>query len=307
MSDDTGAFPWTEEQWSRARKVVQDSARRARVASSFLPLYGPLPADQVTVASMRMDDSNLDIPARGEAKRRLEVDDRHTIPLTTISADIYLRTYEAADPEMSAALSMVARAAEVLGRLEDSIIFNGQPAEGQGPLEPVNPEIYKVNGGETRPGLLTLAEKPDADCCDRKPAITVKSTGSVDEGSALVAATVDAIEQLEGCGHYGPFAEVLGNGLYRAANTPHGNAMVLPSDRIIPFLDGPLLRSGTIPKHLGVIVALGGDPIDLVVAHDLELKLVQMTIEPRFVLRMSERFTLRIKQPGAVRVLVGKA
>ena len=113
-------------------------------------------------------------------------------------------------------------------------------------------------------------------------------------------ATVKAIEDLERNGHYGPFAQVLGNVLYLAANTPNENSMVLPSDRIRPFLDGPLLRSSTMPRNKGVVVALAGEPIDLVIAHDLELKFVQMTLEPRFVLRLSERFTLRIKQEGAV-------
>jgi uncharacterized linocin/CFP29 family protein len=120
----------------------------------------------------------------------------------------------------------------------------------------------------------------------------------------LVNSTVEAIQVLERNGHYGPFAQVLGTELYLAANSPNENSMVLPSDRIRPFLDGPMLRSSTIPSDAGVVVALAGEPIDLVIAHDLELKLVQMTLEPRYVLRISERFTLRIKQDEAVIRLV---
>lgn len=293
MADPQGTFPWTEEQWTRARKVVQDSARRARVASSFLPLYGPLPADQAVVNSQHMSNEES-VQGPYDAQERLEVDDTTTIALTTISADIYLRTYEAADPDMTAALAMIGRAADVLGRLEDSLIFNGQAAEGQGPADlevPVHPPIYRIKGGQSRPGLLTAGvEDP------------IPVTGATDEerGAQLVGATVKAIEDLERNGHYGPFAQVLGNVLYLAANTPNENSMVLPSDRIRPFLDGPLLRSSTIPRDKGVVVALAGEPIDLVIAHDLELKFVQMTLEPRFVLRLSERFTLRIKQEGAV-------
>ena len=37
--------PWTDEQWARVNQVIQEEARRARVAATFLPLYGPLPAD----------------------------------------------------------------------------------------------------------------------------------------------------------------------------------------------------------------------------------------------------------------------
>ena len=293
MSDQAGTFPWTEEQWTRARKVVQDSARRARVASSFLPLYGPLPPDQVTVNSMHLKEvgHNEDLHDPYQAEKRLEVDDSTTIALTTISADIFLRTYEAADPEMTAALSLIGRAADVLGRLEDSIIFNGQIAKDQGPNDiVVRPPVYRIKGGQERPGLLTAAGKT----------FDVNGTSLEDQGARLVDQTVEAISFLEGNGHYGPFAQVLGNELYQAANSPSPHSMVLPSDRIRPFLDGPLLRSSTMPADAGVVVALAGEPIDLVIAHDLELKLVQMTLEPRYVLRISERFTLRVKQEGAV-------
>ena len=37
--------PWTDEQWGRVNQVIQEEAKRARVAATFLPLYGPLPAD----------------------------------------------------------------------------------------------------------------------------------------------------------------------------------------------------------------------------------------------------------------------
>ena len=39
----------TDDQWSRIRQIVHDEALRARVAASFLPLYGPLPGDSTTV------------------------------------------------------------------------------------------------------------------------------------------------------------------------------------------------------------------------------------------------------------------
>jgi hypothetical protein len=38
--------PWTDEQWARVNQVIQEEVARARVAATFLPLYGPLPADE---------------------------------------------------------------------------------------------------------------------------------------------------------------------------------------------------------------------------------------------------------------------
>ena len=37
--------PWTDEQWARVNQAIQEEVSRARVAATFLPLYGPLPAD----------------------------------------------------------------------------------------------------------------------------------------------------------------------------------------------------------------------------------------------------------------------
>ena len=102
-------------------------------------------------------------------------------------------------------------------------------------------------------------------------------------------------------GHYGPFACVLGNDLYRGVISPDRNSLVLPSDRIIPFLDGgPLLRASTVPRNRGVVVAMAGTPIDLVIAKDVHVSFLQRSLEPRYVLRVSERFVLRIKQPDAI-------
>jgi uncharacterized linocin/CFP29 family protein len=123
----------------------------------------------------------------------------------------------------------------------------------------------------------------------------------------LVTAVVDAINQLETNGQYGPFGCALGHGLYEAAHRPSPGSLVLPSDRFVPFLaGGPLLRSGVLPHDEGVIVATAGSPVDLVVASDVHVRFIQRTPEPRYVLRVSERLVLRIKQPSAVAHLVGQ-
>ena len=54
-----------------------------------------------------------------------------TLQLVTLSCNIYLRGSEIADPDLDAAKSMVRRAGEVLGRLEDAVIFYGLPPDGQ--------------------------------------------------------------------------------------------------------------------------------------------------------------------------------
>ncbi|MGH8900621.1 MAG: encapsulin [Egibacteraceae bacterium] len=290
MPIEAPGLPWTDEQWATAQRTVLEAARKARVASSFLPLFGPLPSGQATVPALNMESTEIVQGQRGEAPKRLEIDDGKTFRLTTIACDVYLRTQEAEDPDLGAARQMLARAADVIGRLEDAIVFNGlekmrdsHELRIRGSVK-ILPEIYTIRNGEQSDGLSHVGTP-----------IPVQGR------KALVSAVVEAIQTLEGTGYYGPFACVLGDELYLAANTPNKNSLVLPSDRITPFLEGgPLRRSGVVPAPQGVVVALSGSPIDLVVASDVHVEYVQLTIEPRYVLRVSERFVLRIKQPGAV-------
>ena len=58
-----------------------------------------------------------------------------------------------------------------------------------------------------------------------------------------------------------------------------------------------------MPKNLGVVVALGGSPIDLVVATDLSVSFLQVTTDPYFVFRVYEKIVLRIKEKGAIELL----
>ena len=74
----------------------------------------------------------------------------------------------------------------------------------------------------------------------------------------------------------------------------------MPADRIKPLLDGPLLRTSTIDPNRGVLISLASDLVDLVVASDISVQFIQVTMEPRYVYRVSQRFTVRVKQPEAI-------
>ena len=83
--------------------------------------------------------------------------------------------------------------------------------------------------------------------------------------------------------------------------SPGGGALVLPQDRIIPFLGGgSLLRSSTLGKDSGVVVALGGAPVELVIATDVSLQFLQITTDPKFLFRVREKIALRIEPAGAI-------
>jgi uncharacterized linocin/CFP29 family protein len=121
-------------------------------------------------------------------------------------------------------------------------------------------------------------------------------------GEDVFTGIVGAISQLEASGQNGPYACVLSNRLFNLACTPNGN-LVLPRDRILPFLEGPLYRSSQIADPFGCVIALSGSPIELIVATDINVRFLQTTLEPRYVFRVSERVALRIKEFEAIALL----
>jgi uncharacterized linocin/CFP29 family protein len=290
--------PWTDEQWARVNQVIHEEAARARVAASFLPLSGPLPPDTDFVREETIPDD-----------RPLRIDDRKTIQLATLLVKVRVRTAQMSDPEMKSVLALFRRAANVLSRLEDAVIFNGlkeriqgvphhehdhfQPARGIKDLA----DIWELHGGQVTPGLWEPVPVINPDHYWQWVRVSA-------EGGALVQAVSDAIGRLEAHGHFGPFATVLGQQLFLIAQTPNKKSLVLPQDRIIPFLGGgPLLRSSTLDDldgRIGVVVALGGSPVELVVARDLSLQFLQVTQEPSFLFRVREKIALRIKQTEAI-------
>jgi hypothetical protein len=193
---------------------------------------------------------------------------------------------------------LLGRAADVIGRLEDLVVFNGETPK---PTLTGNPfYTLHIHAGSSRGGLLNWGGASEVFVEKKKPKPTTDVPNPIPTGENLVTAVVSAINKIEAHGHYGPFACVLGSDLYQAANTPN-MSLVLPSDRITSFLDGGVLRrSSVLPNDQGVIIGLAGAPVDLVVASDVHVKFLQITLEPRYVLRVSERFVLRVKQPEAI-------
>jgi uncharacterized linocin/CFP29 family protein len=287
MTQNNPQVPWTDEQWDRIDKAIQEEANRARVAATFLSQYGPLPSETDFV---RAENIPYDQPLR--------IEDTKTIQLATLQIKVRIRSAQMADPEMTSVLALFRRAANVLARLEDAVVFRGLKWKGRGAgsgVEPAGgvsglPPIWEIKGGEEMSGLWK-----DNDS---------NAIGTSAAGQALVAAVSKAIGNLEDSGHFGPFATVLGQQLFLIAQTPDNKSLVLPQDRIIPFLGGgPLLRSSTLDAqngYVGVVVALGGLPVEFIVATDMSLQFLQVTEEPAFLFRVREKIALRIKEAQAI-------
>jgi uncharacterized linocin/CFP29 family protein len=308
MTQSTPQVPWTDEQWARVNQVIQEEAQRARVAATFLPLIGPLPGDTDFVR--REVISYPPLPAAQQPPpARIAIDDRNIWQLATLQVRVPVRGAQMADPEMTSVLALFRRAANVLARLEDTVVFRGLLANPNPPPQVIPgaanlpPLIWEILGGEASNGLWPLPPAPQGPPYPPAPPnprwIPVSAAGQ-----PLVTAVSGAIGALERNGHFGPFAVVLDQNLFLIAQTPDQGSLVSPQDRIIPFLGGgPLLRSSTLPDFSGVVVALGGAPVELVVARDVSLAFLQVTEEPNFLFRIFEKMRLRIKEAEAIMLL----
>ncbi len=133
--------PWTDEQWARVNQVIQEEAKRARVAATFLPLYGPLSADSDYVREQGITYPPMTVAGAVIAGRQqLNIDDRDTMRLATLQVTVPVRNAQMADPEMSSVLALFRRAANVVARLEDAVVFRGLVAR----------RIYASSDGDCR-------------------------------------------------------------------------------------------------------------------------------------------------------------
>jgi uncharacterized linocin/CFP29 family protein len=269
----------TDDQWNRIREIVHDQAMRARVAASFLPLYGPLPGDTTTVPG-----DLLTQPRAGD-QGSLEVNDYATIRLASVAVNVAVKNHMLADPELGAASILFRRAANIIARVEDAIIFRGKNANN-------------VPGTETLPQVFTLSGSDYVGLFDLAPSGIHLPTGST--GPAIFSAVVAAINALENAAYYKPFACVLSDNLFQRIYEPIPNSMVLPADSIPPMLNGPLLRSSTLEDDTGLVVSLQGNPVEIVVGQEIHVRYLQGTPEGDNLFRVSQRFVLRVKDPTAI-------
>jgi uncharacterized linocin/CFP29 family protein len=223
------------------------------------------------------------------------VDHTPTTFLTSLSVNVVLTSQEVADPDLQGGLIQFRRAVNLIKRVEDALIFRGQGGAGMAPPGVAAlPPVINIGYGGAQPGLYGAA--PYIPRLDR-----LVVAGAI-PGNDLATAIIAAVGDLEAAGQNGPFACVLSQDYFSDLHTP-GVALVLPSDRVKPFLEGPLLRTSTLPAQTGLVIALSGSPPEIVISAELHVRFLQITTEPRFVFRVSERIALRVPDWTSVLVL----
>jgi uncharacterized linocin/CFP29 family protein len=320
--------PWTDEQWAQVNQVVQEEGRRARVAGSFLPLSGPLSDDADFIREELVNVAPA-VPPLGGAPGvpgSIRVNDTTTRRLTKLQARVHLRGSQLADPNLTSALQAFRRAAIAVARTEDALILLGETGSAAGGLStlgpgPVGAAAYgaaqvaiagALGGAAPAQARLNAAAAAATAIAAVNPtelrggemAVGVYVRGqplALVAGPDLVATVANGVFALENNGHAKPYALVLGQALFQLATTPAGAGLVMPLERIAPFLGGGSVHpSPTLPPNAGVLIALGGAPIELVVAKDMAVDFLHVTDEPLYLFRVSEKIAVRVKEPGAI-------
>jgi len=289
---------WTEDQWNRVCTTVTEEAQRARVAAKILPVVGPEDPSTVAVPAYSL----IFTPAPPALPRRMDISSDPTLYLTTISVLVELGGREVADPALSAALTMFRRAANFITRAEDALIFNGRTTGPGGVISRTRtPPIVGINTIPAAVPALNGLMASTKVIPIRRPY----------RGNQIATAVISAIGRLDSDGCSGPYACALDQAAFDAVCTPLPT-LVLPRDRILPFLEGGgLVRASAIPPQRvlptirGAVIALSGNPVEIVVAKDINVAYLQTTgvTEPQRVFRVSERVALRIKDPDAIAII----
>jgi uncharacterized linocin/CFP29 family protein len=313
MADYQSGPGWSDAQWELIGKAVTEAFDKANVAGKFLPCYGPLPERDDYVREERVASFGNEV----------SVSDDRTLKLFTLDVKVPLSREQVRDESLASALLAFRRAAVLLSQVEDYLVFNGfdsvdndeakersterrQAAKAAGAPLSYAPDAegraelaadVVTSSPQSLPGLLS-AKNAAAPAGARRAGRAV--TDERERGESLIRAVSNAIGVLEDRAHPGPFACILGSKRFDDAHTPREKSMVLPADRIKPLLRGPLLRSGQMDDEAGILVSLSGLDIDLVVATSPRVQFLQVREDAKYLFRVYEKFTMRIKDEGAV-------
>ena len=110
---------WSQDVWNRIDKSVHDETKRIKIASRFLPIYGPM-TDALTVPSDAVNMRNQ------KPVFPLSINEADTRPLIEIFVEFTLTPQQIQrEPELMTAHTLSIRVANYLSQGEDLLIFQG--------------------------------------------------------------------------------------------------------------------------------------------------------------------------------------
>jgi uncharacterized linocin/CFP29 family protein len=265
---------WPTDLWSQLDQAVKDEIQRSAVATTFLPVTAAAagaataPADVIDLAAMTVDPSAV-------------------VSIVEVSIGFALTQQQVDnEAELGAARILATRAANFVAQVEDLLIFQGAGAAQPGPLG-----VVQVSG-TMGVGLLAAASQQ----------VTVTPQGGTPGryGEQTFDAVVSGMAMLRAQGQAGPYALALNPAVYADTFVPVSGSLVIPADQIRPLMLAGFVDAPALPAGLGLLVSLGGNTLDLVMAVEPTTAFVQVDDQGMSQFRLYERWALRVKDPASM-------
>jgi uncharacterized linocin/CFP29 family protein len=272
VTPETEALGWSQDIWDRLDEAVSSESKRSSIASTILPLVGPLPS-AVTVPGDVIDAD------------RLAIAEHLTRPIVELSAEFTLTTAQVAgEASLLTATSLATRAANLLAQAEDTLIFQGDAGNKL--------PVFTFVSQRQLAGDGLVASAPEE--------IVVQPIAANHYGERTFAAVAEGCAHLQAKGQYGPYALALQDAVYADTFAPLPGTLVSPADRIKPLVTQGYVGSGALPPSIGILLSVGGNTIDLVLARDAAVFFMNVDSAGLSHFRVWERFALRIKDNTAL-------
>lgn len=294
---------WSQAIWDNINRAVQNESERTKVAAQFLPLHV---ADMATMTILSDKVNAGRVPL-------LRVNESDTTSLVEIWTEFALTKQQYhKEEDLMTAVTLAINAVNKLSRAEDLLIFQGSDGVADNlfqsqtvQLRDSKQEDSKIVSGTRIIGLLSSAPEgqvisvapTEADTTDPSQNRYGENTfGAVAKGYSILQRT-----------HYGRDALVLPTNPFADTWAPLPNTLIMPADRIKGLVGDHFYSTSTLPNEFeetsfpqGLLVALDGNTMDLVMGIDPTTAFMQIDGEGLYRFRVYERFTLRLKDPQAV-------
>jgi len=332
--------PWPKEIWDAIDMHVHDEIMRTSVFAKFLPhckvhpKTTSVPADVISFQQLDQQPGENTVTALIDEGATVRINE--TWAEFALTPQQVHETAEAHEFAHTVAVSLATRTANILAQAHDYICAQGVNAYST----PFFERFINYRSGQfpTDTGLLSLplsaatAALQGAPSASTSIPLPLTGTGTtppqviqvpqasqtvppIPEGPGVLygTETFQALAQgysfLQQLGHYGPYALVLHTIPYADAYAPV-IGLVITADRIKPIVDAGFYGTGTLlsnqlgsppePAFTGVLVALDGDSMDLVVGHHAYATFMQRDPNDNWRFRVLQRFALRVKDSTAI-------
>jgi uncharacterized linocin/CFP29 family protein len=307
MNPGQDKLEWSQPIWDNINKAVQDEAKRTKIAAQFLPL-NLTEMDARTIQSDAVNSQTIPL---------LTVNEEAETPLIEIWTEFALTKQQYNKEEhLMTAVTLAINAVNKLSRAEDLLIFQGTAGVADDLFQTQTVNLrgsQRNNSGDivsriTIVGLLPSAptdqvipvEPTEVDPDPSQNRYGENTFGAVARGYSILQRT-----------HYGRDALVLPTNPFADTWAPLRTTLIMPADRIKGLVGERFYSTSTLPNDFdskakpptvpqGLLVALDGNTMDLVMGMDPTTAFMQIDGEGLYRFRVYERFTLRLKDPQAV-------